>query len=439
MSIKISRILHAGYIFESGDTRVLFDPIFENPFSFNCYAFPSVRFHLPSIQNLRPSAIFISHHHDDHCSLESLNLLDRATPVFVFCLHEELIEMIRAIGFHEVHDLDLKTPIQIGEITITPMMAWDEDVDSIFHIKAGDLNVLNVVDSLMHPETLQKLKAEAPWDLVLWPFQTMRETAVLAPSRFPPAPPEVPEEWLAELKALSPRYVVPSSCQFVHESWSWYNHALFPITYRHFESDVRKSLPQTDVIKIDPGASILLDERSLVKSEPLSWVVRDSEDEYDYEYQPDVRVPATREIAMRFPPLSAAATEKVFNYCRNGIARAYRQLEPSESFSQSRVWQLSVFDHVGAEFRFSFRISNSEMVPLDGDDEIGPAWTTEVAIAKLYGALENGETLSSMYLRVNEVEIFEDPLIRSLFEGQFGNYQRAQLRRLRVRGEVVRR
>ena len=79
--MKISRILHAGYVFECDGTRILFDPVFENPFSRNCHAFPDVRFDLAAIRGLRPDAVFISHFHDDHCSMESLDLLDRATPI----------------------------------------------------------------------------------------------------------------------------------------------------------------------------------------------------------------------------------------------------------------------------------------------------------------------------------------------------------------------
>ncbi|UUZ48323.1 hypothetical protein LP420_36545 [Massilia sp. B-10] len=59
---------------------------------------------------------------------------------------------------------------------------------------------------------------------------------------------------------------------------------------------------------------------------------------------------------------------------------------------------------------------------------------------KLYAALELGESLTSLYLRINEAvfapqdeaaladaELIEDPLIRCLFNDAFGAYQAAQL------------
>ena len=60
MKIKISRILHAGYIFESEKTQIAFDPIFENPFSRNCFAFPPVEFDLVQIKQLKLDAVYFS-------------------------------------------------------------------------------------------------------------------------------------------------------------------------------------------------------------------------------------------------------------------------------------------------------------------------------------------------------------------------------------------
>ena len=92
--VKIARVLHAGYLFSVGNTRILFDPIFENPFSRNCHAFPNVEFDHQQIKNLKVDAVFISHFHDDHCSFESLNLLDRSIPIFMFCIFDEMFHPI---------------------------------------------------------------------------------------------------------------------------------------------------------------------------------------------------------------------------------------------------------------------------------------------------------------------------------------------------------
>ena len=215
MSLTISRILHAGYIFECEGTTIAFDPVFENPFSRNCYAFPSVRFDRQQIRGLRLNAVFISHFHDDHCSLESLDLLDRSTPIYVYCLYAELFTMIAELGFEHVYPLEIDHPILIGTLSVTPRRALDADVDSMFQIQTGDLNVLNVVDSWLDPTDLDKLAQFSPWDLVLWPFQTMRELEVITPSRASTPSDPLPREWSEPLKVPNPTYVVRSSLKFV--------------------------------------------------------------------------------------------------------------------------------------------------------------------------------------------------------------------------------
>jgi hypothetical protein len=447
MTLKISRILHAGYVFECDATLIAFDPIFENPFSRNCYAFPDVRFDHDQIRNLKFEAVFISHFHDDHCSLESLDFLDRKTPIYIYCLFDELFSMVRELGFSNVHQLHINVPVSAGPFEVVPREALDSDIDSMFQIKAAGLNILNVVDSWIAPAALAELAQEAPWDLVLWPFQTMREIEVLSPSRAVAAPLALPVEWIDQLSILNPRYVVPSSCQFLQESWSWYNQAFFPVTYRQFQQEVESALPGTRVVRLNPSVSLSLDDKLLQASPPLAWVLPVGEQNVDYQYDENVTPPHTAEIACHFPPLTATQAERVFGYCRSGLLEKYREMElPSDSFfEKSRVWQLSLYDHLGTATRFRYRLEGDSIAHLVDDNE-PLSWTTELPVSKFYAALELGESLTSMYMRINDAvfdaetekeiqsaDIVDDPLIRCLFNDVFGAYQAAQLRRIKER------
>lgn len=444
MSLKISRILHAGYIFECDETQIAFDPIFENPFSRNCYAYPEVKFDHNQIKNLNLDAVFISHFHDDHCSLESLNLLDRSTPIYIYCLFEELFSLVKQLGFTNIYELAIDTPVAVGSLEVIPRKALDSEVDSMFHIKAGDLNVLNVVDSWIDYETLGELGKIAPWDMVLWPFQTMREVEVLAPSRAATASRELPPEWIDQLKTLNPRYVVPSSCQFVQESWSWYNNAFFPISYQQFEQEVKVALPASRVVRLNPSVSVILDKNSLQTSSSLKWIFPIGEQDVDYEYCGDLKPPSTADIAKQFGPLSERQTERVFDYCLSGLLEKYQSMEPPEDsyFKKPRLWRLSVYDHTGTATQFYYSLDDAS-IQLVHETEVSLSWTTEVSIAKLYAALEYGESLTSMYVRINDIQfeaaiekelqaadVLSDPLIRCLFNGAFGAYQIAQLKKL---------
>lgn len=448
-ALTISRILHAGYVFECEGTRIAFDTIFENPFSRNCHAFPDVRFDHEQIRRQHFDAVFISHFHDDHCSLESLDLLDRATPLHIYCIFDELFDMVRQLGFTQVHLLRLDDRVDVGPFRVTPREAMDADVDSMFQVQAAGLNVLNVVDSWIDDATLAQLVREGPWDMVLWPFQTMREIEVLAPSRAAPAPPALPDEWIGQLQALEPRYIVPSSCQFLQEPWSWYNRAFFPISYARFAQEAAAALPQARVVRLDPGNSVLLDAASLRPAPALSWVLPIGEQDVDYAYEGHATPPHTADIARYFAPLTEMQHARVLDYCRAGLLEKYGAVEAASGyFEQTRIWQLSIYDHAGQATHFRYRLEpDGSAYPDDGTAQ--PAWTTEVPAAKLYAALEEGESLTSMYMRINDTvfdsdteralalaDMVDDPLIRCLFSDTFGAYQKAQLRRLLARSRV---
>lgn len=439
--MRISRVLHAGYIFDDGKTSIIVDPIFENPFSKNCFAYPQIRFDTDQIESLKFSAIFISHFHDDHCSLESLNYLDRNTPIYFHCIHEELFDLIHELGFEKLIKLEFDQTIEVGEFKITPRKPFDCEIDSMLQISLNGINVLNVVDSVIDPANLSQLQKLGPWDLVLWPFQTMRETAVLSPSRAIQAEPEIPAEWIEELSALNPRYIVPSSCQFLQESWSWYNRALFPISYQKFEQTLLELLPSAKVVRLNPGQSFILNEKSLKADSPLSWLTLVGEQDVDYIFQPHILPPPTKEIASRFKPLNSVDRDRTFSFCTTDLLSRFRELEPTPFFSKPRIWRLSIFDHLKVETCFHYLIDKSSISLIEDG---APSWVTEVPDSRLFSALEHGEALTSMYVRVNdlkfsedveqelsEMDVLEDPLIRVLFNGKLGAYQREQLRKIK--------
>lgn len=451
VALKISRILHAGYLFQSDQAQIAFDPIFENPFSRNCYAFPKVHFDYKQIKDLKLDAVFISHFHDDHCSLESLNYLDRNTPIYMYCLFGEIFSWIQELGFSQVHSLKLDDTVKVGDFEITPRRALDTEVDSLFQIQAGDLKILNVVDSWIDEAMLDQLLGWGPWDLILWPFQTMREIEVLAPTQFQFANAELPPEWLVQLKKLSPKYIVPSSCQFIHESWSWYNQALFPISYRQFQLQIESELPSCQVIRLNPSVTATLDKNKLQLQGSLSWIQPVGEQDVDYDYKKDIQPPQTSEIAKNFAAMTQQQMERITDYCRNKLLLKYKSLDLSfeDYFSKSLVWRLSIYDHNGVPEHYHYHIQGRG-IELTSDTDKPLAWTTEIPASKLYAALEYGESLTSMYMRINDhdfdenveneiqsVDIIEDPLIRCLFTGVFGSYQKAQLEKLRQENKNV--
>jgi len=160
-----------------------------------------------------------------------------------------------------------------------------------------------------------------------------------------------------------------------------------------------------------------------------------------------LKPPMTAEIARHFLPLESPQTERVLEYCRSGLIEKHQSLEaPLDSyFERPRLWRLSIYDHLGSCTNFYYQVHGANLRAAS-DNEGALAWSTEIPIAKLYAALEMGESLTSMYLRINDlvfdsqiekeiqsVDIVDDPLIRCLFNGEFGAYQKAQLQRLKTK------
>lgn len=443
MSLKISRILHAGYLFETEGRRIVFDPIFENPFSRNCRAFPAAQFDEAAIRDLTLDAVFISHFHDDHCSLESLDLLSRETPIYLYCRHEKLFALIRDLGFRQVCALRIDQSVQIGPMTVIPRRALEDEVDSMFQVRTQDLNVLNVVDAWIDDSTMDLLVKEGSWDLLLWPFQTLRENAMLDPRRAEAAETCLPPEWIEQLKRLRPRYVVPSSCQYIFEEWSWYNKALFPISYRQFQNELNRALPEIEVRRLNPGRSFVLDQQSLCDTRPLPWIHPVGEQDVDYQYQPGA-IPTTAEIVGHFSSLSSEEAQRVREFCQIELPRIYheRGAPAGDFFKKSRYWWLVIYKQDGLAENFYYRL-NEDTMDLLPVPSSRVEWKSEIPEATLWAAIERGDALNSIYLRVNdhdfpaaleaeifEAEILEDPLLRCLYGDSVTGYQEAQLRRL---------
>lgn len=434
--VKISRVLHAGYLLECDDRHIIFDPIFENPFSQNCYAFPEVSFDTKAIAELQIDAIFISHYHDDHFSLDSLNLLNREIPIYIFSVFDEPLLLLKKLGFKKVHSVHLFQPITTGPFEVVPLPALDADIDSIFHIKVkNELHILNVVDSWIGPRTMEILRA-TKWHLVLWPMQTMREIEVLAPASAPPlckVSTELPPEWLEQIQILKPKAIVPSACQFKFEEWSWYNNAFFPITYAQFEKQILEILPETQVLRLDPGETLSLDSNAFTKAPALSWVNRLAASANDYEFRPETPPPPIADTARKLTHLTSEQKIAVRDFCKKGLTERFRKLSvPDDSyFSEPRHWRLITYDHLGLASEYQYEVLLNEIKETALTE--GWIWKTEIPETKLYRALTEGESLTSIYARVTNPDLtdpLEDPLLRCLYEGIVAGYQTAQLRRL---------
>ena len=351
-----------------------------------------------------------------------------------------MINLIQKLGFKSVYSIQLNQIYHIGLFKIIPRKALDFDVDSIFHIQYQNINVLNVVDSWIDDETLDLLNQTTSWDLIFWPFQTMRELEVLAPTIQPNLAPEIPHEWINQLKILKPKNLVPSSCQFKFESWSWYNKIFFPISYNFFNQTVKDHIPNTHIFRLDPGDSIQISEHTVEKSNSIDWIKKNQpNDEIDYIFNPETLPIDLSKLAQYFEKLNPTELVQVENYCKNKIIKKYKALQNDDLiyFQNQKRWQLIIYYQDGncriynyIVSHFSLKLETATIHTFD--------WKTEICATKLYNALFEGESLTSLYIRINhnlkitdeDIDIMEDPLIRCLYTNNFGSYQKAQIKKI---------
>ncbi len=259
-----------------------------------------MRFDLDAVRRLRWDAVFISHFHDDHCSLDSLDVLDRATPIYLYCVFDELFAMLRALGFTAVERLHVDVPVRVGAIEVIPRRALDDDVDSLFQVRAAGLNVLNVVDSWIGPETLEQLAAFAPWDMVLWPFQTMREIAVIAPSLATRGPVSFPMTGCRSCARWRPVTSCPalaSSCRKTGPGTTTRCSRLPTASLRRRSAPRCPARTSSASTRPRPCCSM---RTALTPAAPLPWVIPVGPQDVDFDYRPDAPPPATADIARRF-------------------------------------------------------------------------------------------------------------------------------------------
>lgn len=446
-SFTASRVLHAGYLFQAAGESILMDPILETPFSHNCYAYPAVQFFEDEIEKLQVDAVFISHVHDDHLCFKSLNRLSRKTPIYLYAEEPIYFEMLKSLGFNNVFGLKLDQKVCIGQhFQVTPRLALDPQVDSLFQIQIGDFNILNVVDSWVDPQALKQMQDVKKWDLILWPFQTMREIQVLSPNRASREK-EIPAEWGEVLRQLNPRFVVPSSCQFRHESWSWYNEALFPIQYSDFKEWLAQILPQAQYLRIDPSKGFFFSKEAIQSSPDLKILKCLEEGEVDYHYDENHQAPPVGLIAENLPVLSGEDLRWVLNYCQKELVQELTDKAQTLDclLDYCCVWKLVLHGSAEKAYSFTYDIQGDavELLTQENANQVEPTWLTEIPAQKLWSSLKSGETLTSLYLRINdmtfssevecgleELDLMEDPLIRVLFDGKVFRYHKQQLAEL---------
>jgi CMP-N-acetylneuraminate monooxygenase len=142
---------------------LLTDPWLAGPAFFGSWAlYPPPRV---DVARLRPDAIWISHEHSDHFHPETLQLLDRSTPVyFPDFPNRRLQARLAELGFERLHPMPFGETVALAEdLTLTcfePASLWN---DAILLVEANGFRYLNLNDAGVNHRIAQLV---APVDLI---------------------------------------------------------------------------------------------------------------------------------------------------------------------------------------------------------------------------------------------------------------------------------
>lgn len=165
--LQITFLGHQGWLFETETTRVLLDPLLGDGFGHGGLAgvlHPPRRIELAAFPPI--DAVVITHEHDDHFDVPSLDRLDRAIPIHLSARSSEAAHgLLREMGFR-VHPLHAESELAIGDLRYRTFVAdhrdgrngdeWDV-FPFLLHDTAGDGSLLSSVDVRPSPELLAQL------------------------------------------------------------------------------------------------------------------------------------------------------------------------------------------------------------------------------------------------------------------------------------------
>lgn len=116
---RVTLLSHTSLLMQSGRSAVVTDPIISRNLGSPGSAFEVFR--------TRIGAICCTHGHWDHCNLQTLLWFDKRTPVLIphvrrpTAFNPPMAEPLKRLGFTDIREVELWTPIRIDDIEVIPV------------------------------------------------------------------------------------------------------------------------------------------------------------------------------------------------------------------------------------------------------------------------------------------------------------------------------
>lgn len=176
--MKITNLGGATAIIEHQGKRMLTDPWLDDGiFHGAWYHYPPLNINMSEIGHI--DYIYISHIHEDHCSIGTLRQLNLDAEVIIADKQPNFVEkFLKASGlsFKKIHKIPPRTPCEVAPGMWVDVIEADPEnemayaVDSALVLRWGDFTLYNANDCQPYPGGVEYLKANYQVDLALLPY-----------------------------------------------------------------------------------------------------------------------------------------------------------------------------------------------------------------------------------------------------------------------------
>lgn len=271
---------HQGWSVATQSTHVLVDPLLTEGFG---HGGDVGRVYPPRALDLAAwppvDAVFLTHEHDDHFDIPSLQRLGRRIPIFLSGRSSDAARAVLAdLGFN-AHPLRLGEEIAVGDLCYRPLPAThdggDDEWDVLPYVlfdTAGHGRLLSSVDVPV-TDTLARAAADAAAAPGIWCVANN----LTAPEHVPTQPGDT-ERMAAVLTrraaTLAPALGTTPAIAITGGGWSfpgeraWMNRRVFPVDNEDLAAALDPKIAGSEVLAPRPGDRIALERGRLVRPGP---------------------------------------------------------------------------------------------------------------------------------------------------------------------------
>ena len=290
--MKLESCGHAFWIVQCDSIRILFDPVFSDPFEQGTVTACPSRAFISDIPEY--DLVYISHRHLDHFHIPTLKRIKKDVPILI--PNDELtILSIKQLGFTNIHIMTPFIPYHIKGENSSLTLYPTPSVSDVFmeyglliveKTQQGTFTLFNQVDTPLSEECIAKIHSIAPHidiHLAMYASQDF--------GWFHGQSSELSQTYTQNLYAaqkIGAKTIIPAAAGFRFvDRYQFLNQLLFPISAQRFIDDIRTLCLDSQCFAVHPGDKLIVDTQNTThKKQASRFVVMKENDTHLLAYDP---------------------------------------------------------------------------------------------------------------------------------------------------------